>query len=137
MPDTHAHSSAPFSVLLVEDSDSDAWIMRQLIKEAWPSGNARVEEVSRLSEAFARVKNKTFDYILLDVNLPDLNGSIVISALHDEVPQTPIVVYSGVADEKFQARARDCGAADYVVKGYESVEVLLRVFNKSATLHPA
>jgi CheY-like chemotaxis protein len=123
----------PLSVLLVEDSDSDAWIIRRMIREAWPDRAQHIAEVPRLAEAFVRLRHEKFDFILLDVNLPDVNGPIVISAMHDEVPDTPIVVYSGVADEKFQERAKCCGAADYIVKGYESCDALLRAVNKSLT----
>jgi two-component system sensor histidine kinase/response regulator len=129
--------AAPFpvsprlSVLIVEDSDSDADIIHHMIDEAWEESPARVTEVPRLSQAFACLRHRKFDMIVADINLLDMSGPIVISALHEEAPGVPIVAYSGLADKEFQDKILNCGAVHYLVKGYESPQVLKEIFLKN------
>src|SRR5688572_4792886 len=105
----HIETSRPFpvptdlSILLIEDSDSDADIIHRIIGDAW-KGPTHVTEVSRLAQAFSCLSRKKFDFIVADINLLDMSGPIVISALHAEAPDVPILAYSGLADKEFQEK---------------------------------
>jgi CheY-like chemotaxis protein len=124
-------AAMPFSLLLVEDSDGDAFIIRRALRAALPERPCTVTEAPRLADAFLQLRQKTFDCILLDLNLPDLNGLIVVSALHMEAPHIPIIAYSGLADPKFKESVITGGAMVYLVKGYENPEALRRIFLKA------
>jgi two-component system cell cycle response regulator len=130
------HAPVDLSVLLIEDSDSDADIIHRIIADAWDAGPTHVTEVSRLSHAFACLRRKKFDFIVADINLLDMSGTIVISALHAEAPHVPILAYSGLADKEFQQKILKCGAVHYLVKGYENSEVLREIFLKNLVSHP-
>ena len=59
-----------FKVLLVEDNDLDARLIRELLKDAGPP-SFQLEHVQRTSAALERVSRTRFDVVLLDLTLPD------------------------------------------------------------------
>ncbi|OLD63378.1 MAG: hypothetical protein AUI47_09320 [Acidobacteria bacterium 13_1_40CM_2_68_5] len=103
-------------VLLVEDSPSDARIVRELLTDA---GRRKTSLLcaSTLGEAMSRLRERPFDAILLDLSLPDSGGLDGLASLHGRVTGVPIVVLTGLKDEALAARALRQGAQDYVVKG--------------------
>ena len=66
------------------------------------------------------------DCILLDLGLPDIDGSDIISSVRSWT-QIPIVVISARSMEQDKATALDAGADDYITKPFGSVELLARV----------
>jgi DNA-binding NarL/FixJ family response regulator len=70
-----------------------------------------------LSTAFAALADRPFDTILLDFDGSSRLGLEACRLLHDIVPEVPIVVLSGLDDERLAIEAVATGAEDYVVKG--------------------
>ncbi len=103
-------------VLLVEDNPGDARLLREALAEM---ADARFEltHVNRLSEALRRLEEDRFDIILLDLSLPDAHGLNTVVWAHGQVPHLPIVVLTGLEDEKLAAETLRQGAQDYLVKG--------------------
>ena len=66
------------------------------------------------------------DCVLLDLGLPDMDGSRIIESMR-QWTQTPIVVISARSTEKDKAAALDQGADDYMVKPFGTVELLARI----------
>jgi two-component system response regulator ResD len=68
------------------------------------------------------------DLVLLDVNLPDLDGwSIVKRIRHGLAPQQPVIMLTGRSDVPDRLMGLDLGADDYIVKPFEPLEVVARV----------
>jgi two-component system KDP operon response regulator KdpE len=109
-------------VLIVEDDPA----VRRVVARYLGSQGFRVEAVATGEEAFARESAFHPDLVLLDLNLPDMSGLEVISALRDRT-STPIVVLSVLGGEADKVRALDLGADDYVTKPFGVEELLARV----------
>ena len=109
-------------VLLVEDDDGDALIVRELLADGLPG--ARVERVRTLAEARRAVREA--DCVLLDVGLPDAEGTVGVEALVADAPDTAVVVLTGAASERLGMRAVAAGAQDYLVKGRVDDQLLAR-----------
>ncbi len=109
-----AHASR---ILLIEDSASDAALLKKTIREL--SGHDRFEFVNvvRLGDALNLLDEESFDLVLLDLHLLDIEGSAAVAALHAAIPSTPIVVHSGADDPQLKREALICGARYYLVKG--------------------
>lgn len=108
------------NVLLVEDSVSDILLVERMLDHA-PNGDYYAfTETHRLVEAFHMLRRQEFDLILLDLNLPDVAGADAVKVLHDERPEIPIIVYSGLEDMKMKYEALRSGATRYIVKGETS-----------------
>jgi putative two-component system response regulator len=72
------------------------------------------------------------DLILLDYNMPGLNGVEVMKRLHSEVntENTPVIFLTGVDDEEGEAAALRLGAADYILKPIRPAVLISRVKNQ-------
>ena len=112
-------------VLMVEDNPGDARLIRETLAE---SGNAQfeLEHVETLSEAIKRVEEERFDAILLDLGLPDSQGLDTPKSMRKQAPGVPIVVLSGLDDEKMAIESVNEGAQDYLVKGKTDTKSLVR-----------
>jgi two-component system, cell cycle sensor histidine kinase and response regulator CckA len=103
-------------VLLVEDNPGDVLLLQETLSEITLVSFDLVH-VERCSAALEQLQAETFDVILLDLLLPDSAGLETFTTIHQQVPQTPIVVLTGSSDETLALNAMQAGAQDYLVKG--------------------
>jgi signal transduction histidine kinase len=108
--------SGAVSILLVEDSPSDAVLLQEALTE---DGRAQFKFtlVDTWAGATAELKAKTFDVLLLDLSLPDSSGRETFVRARAEAPHLPIVVMTGQADESVGLEAVRHGIQDYLIKG--------------------
>lgn len=103
-------------VLLVEDSRAD----QKLVGE-WLSCEAKVSfDVTcrkSLAEGLECLARHEIDVVLLDLNLPDSTGIPTCTKLLEQFPECPVVVLTGLDDQRTAIEAVQCGAQDYLVKG--------------------
>ncbi|HEY6116404.1 MAG TPA: PAS domain S-box protein, partial [Candidatus Dormibacteraeota bacterium] len=116
----------PIQVLLVEDNPGDARLIFEMLKEV-ESELFTLERVDRLEAALERLGRAAVDVVLLDLGLPDSTGIATFERAHDEAPGQPIVVISGLDDERIALEAVRSGAQDYLVKGRIEGQLLVRV----------
>ena len=108
---------ADHSLLLIEDDAADARLIRGAIADA-RGGPFDVEWVRKLSEGLERLRAEKIGAVFADLFLPDSRGIETLDRLVLAVPQVPIVVLCGVADEDVALRGVQRGARDYLLKGY-------------------
>jgi PAS domain S-box-containing protein len=106
----------PIRILLVEDSPTDADLLRQTLS---PASVDRFELtwVERLEEALARLRQQSFDVLLLDLSLPDSSGPETFRRARNAAPELPIVVLTGSGDDRIGLAAVQEGVQDFLVKG--------------------
>ncbi len=107
---------AAVKILLVEDSPSDAALLQESLLHDG-GGAFAFTQVERWSEACARLKEKPFDVLLLDLSLPDSAGRETFVRARAQAPHLPIVVLTGQADEALGLEAVRHGIQDYLIKG--------------------
>lgn len=110
-------------VLLVEDSEADAFLVRELLSET--GAPFEVQWVRTLGEARA-VDASGVDVVLLDLGLPDADGLPALHALRGAIPGAAVLVLTGLADEDRGVHAVAAGAQDYLVKGQVDGALLAR-----------
>jgi signal transduction histidine kinase len=115
-PETH--------VLLIEDNQGDADLVRLRLVEG--RSRVRVDCVQRLSDALQALGKETPSLVLLDLNLPDSQGSETFRKVLEAAPNVPVVVLSGQDDEALAMKAVHQGVQDYLVKGDISSKQLER-----------
>lgn len=126
------------NVLLVEDNSLDARLIEAYLDKASKSrGQPRfyIERVSRFSAAVERLSkgDRSYDVVLLDRGLPDVDRSNPVDELRARFPALPIVVLTGLDDAAAAMDAVAHGAQDYLVKGRVTAESLARVLNYAVT----
>jgi putative two-component system response regulator len=112
-------------ILIVEDNQADV----DLIRETLPDTGLvsfRIESVSRLSDAFARLSNEGVDLVLLDLGLPDSQGLETFHKLSEATPHLPVIILTGNDDQEAAVAAVRNGAQDYLVKGQIGGSLLTR-----------
>jgi serine phosphatase RsbU (regulator of sigma subunit) len=109
-------------VLLVEDDDADAYLVRELLDEA----NARVDLAVTTSLAQARQRVAGVDCVLLDLGLPDAQGLDGLRRLLGVANPPAICVLTGLGDDHLGAAAVAEGAQDYLIKGQVDGVLLAR-----------
>jgi two-component system KDP operon response regulator KdpE len=91
-----------------------------------------VLEADRGKKALEITALNTPDMIILDLVLPDMDGTDLIKKLRKQT-KIPILVLSGRADEEIKVKALDCGANDYVTKPFGVAELMARLRNLART----
>jgi two-component system, cell cycle sensor histidine kinase and response regulator CckA len=110
-------------ILAVEDDQAVA----QSLKLLFSSYNYAVDIAAdgeaglQMSHAFA------YDLVLLDVELPKLDGVSLCRQLRTEGVQSPILLLTGQGEGRQKAIALNAGADDYVVKPFDTAELMARV----------
>ncbi len=118
-------SKTSIQVLLVEDSPSDATLLRQVFSRSNQEGWELVH-VERLSDAIDACATGAWDVALLDLCLPDSDGLETVAGFRAAAPDIPLVVLTGFDDEELALQAVAAGAQDYLVKDQITIQVLVR-----------
>ncbi len=115
----------PTKILLIEDNPADARLLRKMLIEAkrFPFD---LQQADRLSAGLERLAGDDIDIILLDLSLPDSAGLDTFKQTLAQAPHTPIVVLSGLDDERIAFEAVRTGAQDYLTKGEVEGNLLVR-----------
>lgn len=112
-------------ILLVEDNQGDARLLEIMLREVLTA--CTLTHADTLGKAISHACLVQFDITLLDLSLPDSQGSRTFWHLHEVVPNVPIVVMTGHDDEGLATELAEAGAQDYLVKGSVDGRWLLRV----------
>jgi PAS domain S-box-containing protein len=123
---TAASLTPTIRVLLVEDNAGDARLIVEMLRDVSKSEFA-LERVDRLVPALERLSGAGADVILLDLGLPDSSGLDTFERIRDGTTNEPIVVISGLNDERVALEAVRAGAQDYLLKGRIEGQLLARV----------
>ncbi len=117
--------SEKLHVLVVEDNSGDVDLIREYLSDPG-SSRFKIDSVSRLSEAIARLEGECFDLLIIDLGLPDSQGLQTFSDLQRAVPNTPKIILTGHDDEETAITAVRNGAQDYITKNEISGNMLVR-----------
>ena len=103
------------TVLLVEDNPADADLISEYLDEAG-GDRYQIVRAGRLSDAVDRLRAGAVEVVLLDLRLPDSTGLATVRAVRNAADELPIVVLSGISDERLALDCIDAGAQDYLIK---------------------
>ncbi|HBJ00264.1 MAG TPA: DNA-binding response regulator [Lysinibacillus sp.] len=109
-----------YNILVVEDDLE----IQELIKQFLMTQNYTIEVASDGVEGIKRLNTQSFDLILLDVMLPNLNGFEVAKMLRNQ-SNIPIIFLTALEEEQDQMKGFDLGIDDYITKPF-SFHVLIR-----------
>ncbi len=118
-------TSNPLRLLIVEDDIVDRKLLERLLRQS-TLGDCEVQHASRLAAALDLLKESSFDVVLLDLGLPDSQGMDSVNRLQAQAPHLPIIVLSGLDDEKTATQAVQVGVQDYLIKGQVDANLLVR-----------
>lgn len=110
-------------ILLLEDEQ----MLSEAIHEYLAALGHRVELFCDGSEALESLKKETFDLLILDINVPGIDGLDLLEQLHALKIRPPAIYISALVDIEGISRAYDLGCYDYLKKPFHLKELALRI----------
>jgi DNA-binding NarL/FixJ family response regulator len=114
----------PIRVLVVDDHPMVREGLRSMLST---DGIEVAGEAARGAEAVSLAGELAPDLVLLDLELPDVDGLSVLGHLRETPPELPVLVVTMHQDPELVRRAVQAGAAGYVLKGVDRQELLAGV----------
>ena len=114
------------SILIVDDQESNVSLLREMLRE---SGYASVTSTMNPREVCALHRKNGYDLILLDLQMPGMDGFQVMEGIktNDAGGYLPVLVVTAQPGHKL--RALQSGARDFISKPFELDEVKTRIHN--------
>src|SRR5690606_16992339 len=114
------------SILIVDDQESNVTLLELVLGEA---GYKKISSTMDSREVCALHRKNQYDLILLDLQLPDMDGFQVIEGLKTNIddPYLPVIVLTAQPGHKL--RALQAGAKDFISKPFDLIEVKTRIRN--------
>ncbi len=109
--------STDMKFLIVDDFSTMRRIVRGLLKEI---GYNNAEEAEDGAVALGMLKNQKFDFVVSDINMPNMNGFDLLAAIKkdDSLKHLPVLMVTAEARKEDIVRAAQDGAAGYIVKPF-------------------
>jgi two-component system chemotaxis response regulator CheY len=103
--------------LIVDDFSTMRRIVRGLLKEI---GYINAEEAEDGAVALKMLRNDKFDFVVSDINMPNMNGFDLLAAIkkEDSLKHLPVLMVTAEARKEDIVRAAQEGAAGYIVKPF-------------------
>lgn len=109
------------SILVVDDSSA----IRENLSELLAAEGYEVDSCAGGREALRLLQERTFDVVLTDLSMPEVDGMAVLTYLVNHFPETSCIIITGFGTIQTAVDAMRLGASDYLCKPVESQEILM------------
>jgi len=111
-------------VLIIEDSAEIVEAISLCLELRWPE--VTVSDTAEGTRGIEVLQSDSFDIVILDLNLPDIDGFEVLSRIRS-FSSIPIIIVTVRGKEEEQAKGLEMGADDYIVKPFRPRDLVARV----------
>jgi len=120
--------AANLRFLVVDDFSTMRRIVRNLLKE---SGFTEADEAEDGAAALQKLRNSTFDFVVTDINMPNMNGFQLLGEIKkdDKLKHLPVLMETAEARKEDIVLAAQNGAAGYIVKPFTKATLEDKVNN--------
>jgi len=114
------------ALLVVDDNEDNRYVLSQQLNI---QGYDNITIATNGHEALNILRSKSFDLVLLDIMMPDLNGYEVLERMRSspELRNIPVIMISGIGELDSVVRCIELGAEDYLPKPFEPTLLRARV----------
>jgi DNA-binding NtrC family response regulator len=125
-------------VLIVDDEADVRRMLTDILRAMRYAEPLEVEEVPDGQEGLDAVVRQRPDLVLLDLQMPRMDGLALLKQIRDVEPRLPVIVISATQDNKMSSEALRNGAVAYLPKPFDSrhVEMLVTTFLDSTKPRP-
>ena len=116
------------NILIVDDEPANILLLTKILEL---NGYENIITTLDPCEASSLHQQHEFSLILLDINMPEMNGFEVLKQLQDsdDFKDTPVIATSGNIEMSYVNKALDAGFIDYIKKPMRMDEILVKVGN--------
>src|SRR5437660_734417 len=118
-----AHASRSGTVLIIDDEAA----IRESLETLLELEGYAVESASSGEEGMARLGDRSFDLVLLDLALPDRNGIDLLAEIHAHDPHLSVIMITAYGTVENAVRAMQAGASNFVQKPWDNEKLLADV----------
>jgi two-component system KDP operon response regulator KdpE len=111
-------------VLIIEDSPEVVEAISLCLQLRWPE--VVISSATEGNKGIETLESEPFDLIILDLNLPDLDGFQVLKKI-PSLSNIPVIIITVRGDEDDRVRGLEMGADDYIVKPFKPRDVIARI----------
>ncbi|GAY76789.1 two-component response regulator [Sporolactobacillus inulinus] len=115
-------SMKKLQVLMVDDD----WKLRNLLRIYLSKEGFDTVEAADGNEAMLKIKNHSFDLVILDVMMPNMDGWEVCQSIR-KTQSVPILMLTALGETKEKVQGLELGADDYLTKPFDPEELIARV----------
>ena len=114
------------ALLVVDDNEDNRYVLSQQLNI---QGYDNITIATNGHEALNNLRSKSFDLVLLDIMMPDLNGYEVLERMRSspELRNIPVIMISGIGELDSVVRCIELGAEDYLPKPFEPTLLRARI----------
>ncbi|TGV19067.1 response regulator transcription factor [Pseudoalteromonas sp. MEBiC 03607] len=113
----------PEKLLIVEDDKT----IRQLITTQLTSLNLHIDETASAEAAIKKLANQSYGLVLLDINLPQMDGLSLCRKIKEHYPQTAVILLTALSSDMDRVIGLEMGADDYICKPFFARELQARI----------
>jgi DNA-binding NtrC family response regulator len=116
-----------YKILIIDDEDE---ILLSLKKNLMLEGY-NVETCNDSVKALEMIKNEKFHIVLTDIVMPNMDGVEVLKAAKAYDALTQVIMMTGYATMEMTIQSLECGANDYILKPFKSIEFIIEIIEHS------
>lgn len=124
--DKNTNKMVPFdgeTILLVEDNEINVMVGKQIISK-W---NLKIEVAYNGEEAVEMVKNKDYSLVLMDIQMPVMNGYDASTKIRTFNTKVPIIALSASVFVEVKEKIFDCGMNEFVYKPFDPQDLYAKI----------
>ena len=110
-------------ILLLEDD----FMLNEMIDNYLTSTGHLIKSATTGKKCLELLDKEKFDLLILDINLPDIDGFTILETLHEQKRDIPTIYISALIDIEDISRAFDIGCYDYLKKPFHLKELTIRI----------
>jgi len=122
----------PVQILVVDDEDAVRLLIRRILEEK----GYRVVTAADGNEGLAKLDQDGIDLVLLDINMPGLDGFQVLELIRRR-SNLPVIMLTGMDKVSTLRDTLDIGADDYITKPFSPLELVARIKAKLRRAKPS
>jgi len=113
-----------YKILIVEDNEVNQLLLERILK----SLDAKTYLAENGSEALELVKSKYFDLVLMDIQMPGMDGLTATKIIKSQFPHLPVLAVTAHAFLEEIEKCREAGCDDVITKPIKKTELLEKIF---------
>jgi DNA-binding NarL/FixJ family response regulator len=118
-----------YSILIVDDNPVFVRALKDLIEDHLAERLKFIDISLSGMEGMKKIKEKRYDYIFMDIDMPDMNGIQITKMIDREVSRLKIIAVSFHKEMDYIQGMLSAGARNYITKDSLNAESLARIFN--------
>jgi len=115
-----------YSILVVDDDTAVRDVLVTLLKDV----GYKVSDTGSPEEALRLVSERSFDLVLSDILMPEMDGLTLLKKIHFRVPDLPVILLTAYPDLELSIEALKHGAHDFIIKPF-NLEYVLHAVKKA------